>query len=106
MPKLEAKDCTLFYQLDDFTDPWTSADTVLFVHGFTENSEAWRAWVPHFARRYRVVRIDQRGFGQSGRLRKTIASRPSSTSTISRASSATLRKVRCTWSAAKAAASA
>ena len=70
MPKVEAKDCTLFYQLDDFTDPWTSADTVLFVHGFTENSEAWRAWVPHFARRYRVVRIDQRGFGQSGPVAK------------------------------------
>jgi pimeloyl-ACP methyl ester carboxylesterase len=36
------------------------------VHGFTECTEAWRAWVPHFSRRYRVVRIDQRGFGQSG----------------------------------------
>lgn len=66
MPYLEVKDCKLFYQIDDHTDAWTSPQTVLFVHGFTENSEAWRAWVPHFSRRYRVVRIDQRGFGQSG----------------------------------------
>ena len=42
----------------------------LFVHGFTENTEAWRAWVPHFSRRYRMIRIDQRGFGQSGAVPK------------------------------------
>ena len=66
MPYLELTECKLFYQIDDHTDPWTHPDTVLFVHGFTENTEAWRAWVPHFSRRYRVVRIDQRGFGQSG----------------------------------------
>ena len=70
MPYLELPDCKLFYKLDDHTDPWTRPDTVLFVHGFTENTEAWRAWVPHFSRRYRVVRIDQRGFGQSGPVAK------------------------------------
>jgi pimeloyl-ACP methyl ester carboxylesterase len=65
MPYLELQDCRLFYTVDDHTDPWTHPDTVLFVHGFTEHSEAWRAWVPHFSRRYRVLRIDQRGFGRS-----------------------------------------
>ena len=70
MPYLELPDCKLFYKIDDHTDPWTRPDTVLFVHGFTENTEAWRAWVPHFSRRYRVVRIDQRGFGQSGPVAK------------------------------------
>lgn len=66
MPHLELPDCTLHYKIDDHTDAWTQPDTVLFVHGFTECTEAWRAWVPHFSRRYRVVRLDQRGFGQSG----------------------------------------
>jgi len=66
MPYLELPDCKLYYTIDDHTDPWTRPDTVLFVHGFTECTEAWRAWVPHFSRRYRMVRIDQRGFGQSG----------------------------------------
>jgi pimeloyl-ACP methyl ester carboxylesterase len=70
MPYLEAPDCKLFYTIDDYTDPWTRPDTVLFVHGFTENTEAWRAWVPHFSRHYRVVRLDQRGFGRSGAVAK------------------------------------
>ena len=66
MPYLDLPDCKLFYKIDDHTDAWTRPGTVLFVHGFTENTEAWRGWVPHFSRRYRVVRIDQRGFGRSG----------------------------------------
>jgi pimeloyl-ACP methyl ester carboxylesterase len=70
MPYLELQDCKLFYTIDDHTDPWTRPDTVLFVHGFTECTEAWRAWVPHFSRHYRVVRIDQRGFGKSGPVAK------------------------------------
>jgi len=67
---LEVPNGRLYYIVDDHTDPWTRPDTVLFVHGFTECTEAWRAWVPHFSRRYRVVRIDQRGFGQSGAVAK------------------------------------
>ena len=70
MPYLELTDCNLFYTIDDHTDAWTKPETVLFVHGFTETSEAWRAWVPHFSRRYRMVRIDQRGFGRSGAVAK------------------------------------
>jgi len=70
MPYLELQNCRLFYAIDDHTDAWTRPETVLFVHGFTECTEAWRAWVPHFSRRYRMVRIDQRGFGQSGAVPK------------------------------------
>jgi pimeloyl-ACP methyl ester carboxylesterase len=67
MPFLETrKDGRLFYTVDDHTDPWREPETVLFIHGFTENTQAWRCWVPHFSRRYRVVRYDQRGFGESG----------------------------------------
>jgi pimeloyl-ACP methyl ester carboxylesterase len=55
----------LFYQIDDFTDPWRAAEPVVLLHGFSESGDAWRAWVPYLARRYRVVRPDQRGFGRS-----------------------------------------
>ena len=55
----------LRYIIDDFTDPWQRAETVLMVHGFAESAEAWRGWVPYLARRYRVVRLDLRGFGGS-----------------------------------------
>ena len=57
--------CRLFYRIDDYTDPWRTPPTILFVHGLAESGEAWRGWVPHFAREYRVVRIDVRGFGRS-----------------------------------------
>lgn len=65
MPYLDLPDCKLHYVIDDHTDGWTTPETVLFVHGFTECTEAWRGWVPHFSRHYRVLRIDQRGFGLS-----------------------------------------
>jgi 3-oxoadipate enol-lactonase len=55
----------LYYEIDDHTDPWTPPETIVMVHGFTENTDAWRAWVPHLARHYRVIRFDQRGFGRS-----------------------------------------
>ena len=55
----------MFYRIDDFTDRWTTPTPVMFVHGFGESHEAWRGYVPHLARRHRVIRIDQRGFGAS-----------------------------------------
>ncbi|HZM47796.1 MAG TPA: alpha/beta hydrolase [Burkholderiales bacterium] len=70
MPFVESGGAKLFYSIDDHTDAWTKPETVVFVHGFTENTEAWRAWVPHFSRRYRMIRYDQRGFGQSGPFAK------------------------------------
>ncbi len=74
MPFLDLPpDLTLFYKIDDHTDAWTTPETVVFVHGFTENTEAWRAWVPHFSRKYRVIRYDQRGFGQTGPVPKDFA---------------------------------
>ena len=63
----------LRYFVDDFTDPWRSADTVIMVHGFAEGAEAWRGWVPYLARRYRVVRLDLRGFGASTAMPESYA---------------------------------
>lgn len=51
--------------IDGFTDPWTKPETVLLVHGLAESSAVWWAWMPHLVRRWRVARIDQRGFGGS-----------------------------------------
>lgn len=53
------------YVVDDFTDPWSKSETVLMLHGNCESHLAWYGWVPHLARRYRVVRPDMRGFGAS-----------------------------------------
>jgi 3-oxoadipate enol-lactonase len=56
---------TLHYEEDDFADPWRPHNTFVLLHGFAESSAAWFAWVPHLARRFRVVRPDLRGFGRS-----------------------------------------
>jgi len=58
----------LHYEVDDHTDPWTSPDVVLLLHGIAETGIALRAWAPHLSRKYRVVRPDLRGFGQSSGL--------------------------------------
>ncbi|MCS6932700.1 MAG: alpha/beta hydrolase [Acetobacteraceae bacterium] len=55
----------LAYRVDDFTDPWAPAPVVLMLHGLAESGEAFRAFVPHLARRARVVRLDLRGWGDS-----------------------------------------
>jgi 3-oxoadipate enol-lactonase len=56
---------TLHYTVDDYTDPWTTPETVLMLHGNAESGQAWYGWVPTLARRFRVVRPDMRGFGES-----------------------------------------
>ncbi|MBI3303388.1 MAG: alpha/beta fold hydrolase, partial [Deltaproteobacteria bacterium] len=66
MPKARIDDTlTLHYELDDYTDPWTTPETILLIHGVADTSKAWFAWVPQLARRLRVLRPDLRGFGQS-----------------------------------------
>lgn len=55
----------MHYRVDDFTDPWSKPATILLLHGIAESNAAWYAWIPHLARRYRVVRPDLRGFGAS-----------------------------------------
>ncbi len=56
---------TLHYRLDDYTDPWTNAGTVLLQHGYGRSSRFCSSWVPHLSRRYKVVRPDLRGHGES-----------------------------------------
>src|SRR2546428_8543076 len=55
----------LYYEDDDFTDPWAASETVILHHGNAKNSQLWYAWVPLLAGGYRVIRLDARGFGKS-----------------------------------------
>jgi len=65
MSYINLSDCQLYYEIDDYTDPWRTPQSVLMVHGFTESTPAWRPWVPHLARDFSVIRFDQLGFGKS-----------------------------------------
>ncbi len=66
MPNLQVSPgVDIHYCVDDFTDSWRASETILLCHGNNESHRAWYGWVPHLARRYRVVRPDMRGFGDS-----------------------------------------
>jgi 3-oxoadipate enol-lactonase len=66
MPTFQSSpDFEMHYRVDDFTDPWTEPETILMLHGNCESAAAWYAWVPHLARRFRLVRPDMRGYGAS-----------------------------------------
>lgn len=51
--------------IDDFTDPWRRADTVVMLHAAMSNSARLSPMVPALARHFRVVRLDLRGYGAS-----------------------------------------
>jgi 3-oxoadipate enol-lactonase len=61
-------DAELHCYVDDYTDPWSEPDTVLTIHGIAEDGRIWAPWVPHLARRHRVLRPDLRGYGLSSAL--------------------------------------
>lgn len=55
----------LAYYIDDHTDPWRKADTLLLLHAAIGHAKRFYAWVPKLSRHYRVVRMDLRGHGES-----------------------------------------
>jgi 3-oxoadipate enol-lactonase len=55
----------LAYYIDDFTDPWKNAPTLLLLHAAMGSAVRYYAWVPRLCRHYRVVRMDLRGHGNS-----------------------------------------
>jgi 3-oxoadipate enol-lactonase len=62
MPKIRVDDSLeLVYEVDDFTDPWKSADTIMLVHGGLKPKDLYYAWVPTLARHLRVIRPYMRG---------------------------------------------
>jgi pimeloyl-ACP methyl ester carboxylesterase len=56
---------SLAFEIDDFTNPWEPAPTVLLLHAAMGSRRRYFGWVPYLARHYRVVRLDLRGHGDS-----------------------------------------
>jgi pimeloyl-ACP methyl ester carboxylesterase len=67
--KARIGDVDIHYHLADFTDPWREppAETFLLYSGYCRSLEFWHAWVPLLGRDYRVLRMDPRGYGASGK---------------------------------------
>lgn len=53
------------YAVDDYTDPWKKSATLILLHSAMSSSRRLYAMAPHFARDFRVVRMDLRGHGES-----------------------------------------
>ena len=63
-----ADNLEMYYDDDNFTDPWRDPDTVETIvlhHGNSKSGRLWYAWPPLLTRQYRVIRVDARGFGRS-----------------------------------------
>jgi pimeloyl-ACP methyl ester carboxylesterase len=59
MPLVEQSAATIYYEVSGQGPP------LVFAHGAGGNTLVWWQQVPHFARRYRVLTFDHRGFGRS-----------------------------------------
>lgn len=53
------------YQDEWFGPPWAQGEPVVLLHGVAESHVAWQQWVPVLSGRFRVIRPDLPGFGQS-----------------------------------------
>ena len=53
------------YAIDDFSPLWKSPSTVVMLHAAMGSMERFRAWVPAVSEKFRVVRWDMRGHGDS-----------------------------------------
>lgn len=65
MPDLSIAGRRAHYELDDFTRPWQSAETVLIQHGMGRNAKFWRDWPPLLGTHWRLIRRDLPGHGDS-----------------------------------------
>jgi pimeloyl-ACP methyl ester carboxylesterase len=66
MPTIETPTGALHYSVCDIVPDWIeNPQTILFHHGIGANIHIWADWLPVLATRYRLVRFDMRGFGES-----------------------------------------
>ncbi len=53
------------YDVDDFADPWRRDPPIIMLHSAMGHSARFYAMVPLLVRRFRVIRMDLRGHGES-----------------------------------------
>ncbi len=55
---------SIHYEIDDSTDPWSDAPTLILQHGNGRSGKFWYRWIPYLSRHFRIVRPDMRGLGK------------------------------------------
>ena len=66
MPFVETPTGNLRYEVCDLTPPWVeNPQTIVFHHGVAGHPAMWTGWLGNLATKYRLVRFDLRGHGES-----------------------------------------
>ncbi|MEN8242303.1 MAG: alpha/beta hydrolase [Chloroflexota bacterium] len=61
MPKMMVNDLNVYYEDHGAGEP------LVFIHGLGSSTKDWEHQVDHFSTRYRVILVDVRGHGQTGK---------------------------------------
>ncbi len=66
---VRVNDIDMHFELVDHTPPWNTEppETVLLFHGYARNMLFWQPWVSLLAGRFRVLRLDARGCGETSK---------------------------------------
>lgn len=71
MPKQFAQvgNLSVCYELADYTAPWRTdeRETFILYSGYCRTMDFWRAWVPLLGAEYRLLLMDPRGYGDTGK---------------------------------------
>jgi len=65
MPKMKVNDIEMYYEMTDFTNPWEEPENLVLIHGYISNAKFWFPQVPVFCREFRVITMDNRGYGRT-----------------------------------------
>ena len=65
LPIAKVNDMEMYYELTDFTNPWEEPNALVLVHGYIANSRFWFPQVPVFCREFKVITVDNRGYGRT-----------------------------------------
>jgi pimeloyl-ACP methyl ester carboxylesterase len=66
MPFATTPSGDLHYDICDLTPPWVDdPETIIFHHGVAAHAAIWTDWLGVLAGKYRLVRFDLRGYGES-----------------------------------------
>jgi pimeloyl-ACP methyl ester carboxylesterase len=65
LPKEKVNDIGMYYEIIDFTNPWEEPETLVLIHGYIFNAKFWFPQVPAFCKEFRVVTVDNRGYGRT-----------------------------------------
>ena len=65
LPIEKVNDIEMYYEITDFTNPWEEPNALVLVHGYISNTRFWFPQVPVFCREFKVITVDNRGYGRT-----------------------------------------